>query len=449
VKRQIIFVCLFMLFSFTILTAQTESSVSAGDTSWILTSSALVLLMTIPGLAIFYGGMVRKKNILSTFYYSFAAALIVSALWVVLQYTLAFGQDVGGLIGWSPDKLFFNQIGNHSIHPVAGTIPESVFSMYQMMFAIITVALISGAIVERMRFSAWIVFAVLWTLIIYSPLAHWVWGGGWLSTIGNFFGWTYNGKPLAVLDFAGGLVVHISSGISALVAVLYIGKRIGFEKNNILPHNIPMTFLGTGLLWFGWFGFNAGSALASNGLAGSAFVVTNTAAVFGAITWIVIEWITVKKPSIIGGASGLVAGLATITPASGFVDVKAAILIGILAAICSFVFVTRIKRVLKYDDSLDVFNIHGVGGTLGILLAGLLANPAVGGATGLLYGNPIQLLVQLMGALAGYVYAGLGTLLILLFINKVLRMPLKVTDTQEISGLDLVLHGEKDTNDER
>lgn len=447
-KRQFFLISLFIFFSITGLLAQTQT-VSAGDTSWILTSSALVLLMTIPGLALFYVGMVRKKNILSTFYYSFAAALIVSALWVIIQYALAFGNDIGGWIGWSPGKVLFEQVGTASVHPVAGTIPESVFSVYQLMFAIITVALISGAVVERMKFSAWLVFTALWTLLVYSPLAHWVWGGGWLSTLGNLFGWTFNNKPLGVLDFAGGLVVHISSGVSALVAILYIGKRVGFETEAVLPNNISMTFLGTGLLWFGWFGFNAGSALAANGWAGNAFLVTNTAAIFGAIAWIIAEWITVKKPSIIGGASGLVAGLATITPASGFVDVKGAILIGILAGLCAFVFVSRIKKALKYDDSLDVFNIHGVGGTLGILLAGLLANPAIGGAAGLFYGNPNQFFIQLLGAIIGYVYAGLITLLILLFISKVLRMPLRVTKEQEVIGLDMTQHGESNSADER
>jgi Amt family ammonium transporter len=362
---------------------------------------------------------------------------------------LAFGKDAGGFIGWSVDKFFFGSIGNNSVYPGAGTIPETVFSMFQMMFAIITVALISGAVVERMNFKAWVVFVVLWALLIYAPIAHWVWGGGWLSTLGNLFGWSYNGKPLGTLDFAGGLVVHISSGVSALVAILYIGKRIGFEKEAVLPNSVPLTFIGTGLLWFGWFGFNAGSAVASNGLAGNAFLVTNTAAVFAAITWIAIEWFTIKKPSIIGGTSGLVAGLATITPASGFVDVRSAILIGILAGMVAYIFVTKIKKALKYDDSLDVFNIHGVGGTLGILCAGLLANPAIGGAAGLFYGNPAQFFVQLFSAIAGYLYAGIGTLLILIFIDKVLHIKLRVAPEHEIYGLDMVLHGEKDTNDEQ
>jgi Amt family ammonium transporter len=417
--------------------ATTAAPVNAGDTAWLLMASALVLLMTVPGLALFYGGMVRHKNVLSTFYYSFSSAVIVSALWVVIQYTLAFGGDIKGIIG-SLEKVFFNNIGNNSIYP-GQTIPEYVFSAFQMMFAIITVALISGAVVERMRFSAWCLFVILWSLFVYAPLAHWVWGGGWLSKIGTLFG-----RPdLGVLDFAGGLVVHISSGISALVAALYLGKRKGYPKESILPNNIALTFIGTGLLWFGWFGFNAGSAIASNGQAGSAFMVTNTAAVFGAITWIVIEWIRNKKPSIVGGVSGLVAGLATITPASGYVDVRFAILIGILAALTSYVFVAFIKMAFKYDDSLDAFGIHGVGGTLGILFTGLFANPAIGGHAGLFFGSSLQFFIQIIGAGIGYVLSIAGTLLILLFIEKVLRVKLRVDLSDEEDGLDSALHGEQ------
>ena len=417
--------------------SETAVVINAGDTSWLLISSALVLLMTVPGLALFYGGMVRHKNVLSTFYYSFSSAIIVSALWVLVQYTLAFGKDIGGIIG-SLDKAFFNGIGNNTVYP-GQTIPEFVFSAFQMMFAIITVALISGSVVERMSFKAWILFVVLWSLLIYTPLAHWVWGGGWLSQVGKLFG-----KPdLGVIDFAGGLVVHISSGISALVAALWLGKRIGYPKEAILPNNIALTFIGTGLLWFGWFGFNAGSAIASNGQAGSAFLVTNTAAVFASITWIIIEWIKNKKPSVIGGVSGLVAGLATITPASGFVSIKSAILIGILASLISFFFVSKIKAIFKYDDSLDVFGIHGVGGTIGILFAGLLANPAIGGKSGLFFGSPVQFIVQIVGIIIGYALSIGGTIIILLLIEKVFRIPLRVNTDEEVSGLDIILHGER------
>lgn len=419
------------------VSAAVSTPINSGDTSWLLISSALVLLMTVPGLALFYGGMVRHKNVLSTFYYSFICAVIVSALWVVVQYSLSFGKDVGGIIG-SLDKAFFNGIGNNTVYP-GQAIPEYVFSAFQMMFAIITVALISGAIVERMQFSAWVVFVVLWSLLVYTPLAHWVWGGGWLSTVGKFFG-----RPdLGVMDFAGGLVVHISSGLSALTAALYIGRRIGYPKEAIMPNNIALTFIGTGLLWFGWFGFNAGSAIASNGQAGSAFMVTNTAAVFGALTWILIEWVKNKKPSVVGGVSGLVAGLATITPASGFVDIKGAILIGIMASLVSYFFVAKVKGKFKYDDSLDAFGIHGVGGTLGILMAGLIANPLVGGKAGLFYGVPLQFVIQLIGAAVGIVLAVAGTALILFIIEKVFRMKLRVSEADETSGLDLSLHGER------
>jgi ammonium transporter, Amt family len=410
------------------------AQVSAGDTAWILTSSALVLLMTMPGLAIFYGGMVRKKNILSTMYYSFAAAVIVSALWVLVQYSLSFGADVGGLIG-DLRKALFLSVDKDSI---VGTIPEQVFSAFQLMFAIITVALVSGAVVERMRFSAWLAFVVLWSLLVYAPLAHWVWGGGWLSRLGDLIGV----PGVATLDFAGGLVVHISSGVSALVAVLYIGERIDYSKDQVQPNSIVLTFTGCGLLWFGWFGFNAGSALGASGLAGSAFMATNTAAVFGALTWMALEWVRIRKPSVIGGTSGLVAGLATITPAAGFVDVRAAIVIGVLAGLATYASVALVKKRVGYDDSLDAFGIHGVSGTVGILLTGVFASPAVGGVAGLLYGNPGQLLVQLIAAVAGIALSVVGTLLILVVIEKVLGIRLRMSAQEEISGLDMSLHGE-------
>lgn len=427
---------LFLSLPATAFAQNTGNALNTGDTAWILTSSALVLLMTMPGLAIFYGGMVRKKNLLSTMYYSFGAAVLVSALWVLGLYSLSFGPSIGGFIG-NLSKAFFNGVGTASL---TGTIPESVFSVYQMMFAIITVALISGALVERLNFGAWAIFIVLWSTLVYAPLAHWVWGGGWLSKIGGWFGLPGTG----VLDFAGGLVVHISSGISALVAVIYLGERHNVKKDVILPNSIALTFIGTGLLWFGWFGFNAGSALGANGLAGNAFLTTNTAAVFGAIVWMIIEWARNGKPSVIGGTSGLVAGLATITPAAGFVDVKAAILIGILAGLVTYFFVAFVKKALGYDDSLDAFGIHGISGTLGILLTGLFANPAINGAKGLFFGNPAQFFIQLIGALIGILFSGGLTLLILLFIEKVLRIKLRVSREDEISGLDMALHGERE-----
>ncbi len=432
--KKVIMILIFITACSVSLFAQSGAPANSGDTAWILTSSALVLLMTMPALAIFYGGMVRKKNILSTMYYSFAAAVIVSALWILFQYSLAFGKDTGGIIG-NLDKFLFMGITKDS---VSGSVPEFVFSAFQMMFAIITVALISGAVVERMNFGAWIVFVVLWTLIVYTPLAHWVWGGGWLSKLGNLIG----APGLGTLDFAGGLVVHLSSGVSALVAVLYLGERKNIKKDPVMPNSIVLTFIGAGLLWFGWFGFNAGSALVSGGLAGSAFMVTNTAAVFGALTWMLIEWIRIKKPSVIGGTSGLVAGLATITPASGYVDIPAAILIGILAGLCTYFFVAIVKKALGYDDSLDAFGIHGVSGTIGILLTGLFANPIVGGAAGLFYGRPAQFFVQLISAGVGIVLSVAGTLFILILIEKVFRIKLRVTDQVESAGLDMALHGE-------
>lgn len=382
----------------------------------------------------------QEKNVLATVYYSFAAAIIVSILWVLGQYSLAFGNDVAGIFG-NLDKALFNGVGINSVYP-GQTIPENVFAVYQLMFAIITVALISGAVVERLSFGAWIVFVTIWSILIYSPLAHWVWGGGWMSKLGALFG-----QPnLGTMDFAGGLVVHISSGISALVCVLYLGPRVNYEKDTILPNSILTTFIGAGLLWFGWFGFNAGSALQSNGLAGNAFLVTNTAAAFGALVWIVIEWIRNKKPSIIGGTSGLVAGLATITPASGYVDVLGAIIIGTLAGLCTYMFVALIKKALKYDDSLDAFGIHGVSGTLGILLTGFLANPAICGKAGLFYGGTggIQLLIQTLSALIGIVFSAVGTILILLLIEKVFGLKMRVEKHHEIGGLDVAMHGERE-----
>lgn len=430
-----------VIIPFTTLYSQTSAAASAdsGNTAWILTSAALVLLMTVPGLAIFYGGMVRKKNVLSTLYTSFASAILVSALWVIFQYTLSFGKDVGGLIG-NLDKAFFNGIDKDTLFGTTN-IPESVFSAYQMMFAVITVALISGALVERLKFSAWIVFILLWTTLVYTPLAHWVWGGGWLSRLGDILGF----KGLSTLDFAGGLVVHISSGISSLVAVLFIGERLHFNTENFLPQSVTLTFIGTGLLWFGWFGFNAGSALSAGGQAGSAFMATNTAAVFGAIVWIVLEWIRLGKPSLIGGASGLVAGLATITPASGFVDIKSAILIGILAGLVTYFFVAVVKKRLGYDDSLDAFGIHGISGVTGIILTGVLASPAIGGASGLVYGNLGQFVVQSVAAITGVIYSGVLTWLILLLIKYVFRMKLRPTEQEETAGLDISLHGEKES----
>ena len=405
------------------------SGISAGDTAWILISTALVLMMNVPALALFYGGMVKKKNILSTMYYSFSAGVVVSVLWIVCLYSLAFGgDDLGGIIG-GLQKMFLNGIGMDSVYSTASSIPEFVFLSFQLTFAIITVAIISGAIVERMRFGAWLVFAGLWVIVVYSPLAHMVWNpNGYLFKID-------------ALDFAGGLVVHISSGVSALVAALFLGERVRFKREAIVPNNIPYVFIGGSLLWVGWFGFNAGSALGANALAGSALIVTNTAATVGALTWIVIEWKMHGKPSLIGGISGLVAGLVAITPAAGFVDVKAAFIFGILSSIICFYFVVQVKKKFGYDDSLDAFGIHGVGGTFGAIATGIFANPSVNpDVSGLLYGNAHQLWVQIESVAIGYGMAIAGTLLILFVMRMFVK--LRVEPQEEVMGLDLSVHGE-------
>ena len=405
---------------------------NSGDTAWILVSAALVLLMTVPALALFYGGMSRKKNVLSTVYYSFSAAIVVSIMWVAFQYSMAFGgKDVMGLFG-NLDKAFMHGVG---INSLSGTIPESVFAVFQMTFAIITVALISGAIVERFKFGAWMVFIVLWSLVVYTPLAHWVWSAdGWIFKMG-------------ALDFAGGLVVHISSGVSALVAAIFIGERVRYKKEAMLPSNIPYVFIGATLLWFGWFGFNAGSALGANGLAGNAFLVTNTAAAVAALTWMVIEWFVHGKPSVIGAASGLVAGLVAITPAAGFVNTEAAFVIGIVVSILCFLFVAKVKKAFGYDDSLDAFGVHGIGGTWGAIATGLFANSDINSVvskegSGLFYSGKFTLLSkQLISIGAAYGIAIVGTLVVL-FIMR-LFMKLRVEPQEEIFGLDLSAHGEK------
>lgn len=403
---------------------------NSGDTAWMLTASALVLLMTVPGLALFYGGMVRKKNVVSAIYYSFGAAVIVSVLWVVVQYSLSFGgKDMGsGALGGF-QKMFFLGVGANSVYPSAPTIPESIFSMFQLTFAIITVALISGAVVERMKFDAWAIFVGLWSLLVYAPLAHWLWNpDGWLAKLG-------------ALDFAGGLVVHTSSGVAALVAVKFIGAREGYMKEHILPHNVAFTFIGACLLWVGWFGFNAGSATSAGALSSNAWLVTNTAAATASLMWMIIERIVLKKPSIVGGASGVVAGLVAITPASGFVDVRGALVIGAVAGMISYLFVAHLKRRFGYDDSLDVFGIHATCGAWGALATGIFANPAVNPAgKGALFGNPGQIWIQFLSLGAAVGIAVLGTALCL-FITKLIT-PLRAKPDEEESGLDDSMHGE-------
>ena len=431
ISNRIFLVGLFtLLFSLSVFAEGTAPVINTGDTAWILMSSAMVLLMTMPALGLFYGGMVRKKNILSTFYYSFGAAIVISILWVVCLYSLSFGgTDIKGFIG-NLDKILLKGVDMASIYPTAPSIPELVFSFFQLTFAIITVALISGALVERMRFSTWLVFAAIWSIVVYAPLAHLVWNPeGYLFKLG-------------ALDFAGGLVVHISSGVSALVACIMLGERVRYKKEAMMPSNIPFVFIGASLLWFGWFGFNGGSALGANALAGSAALVTNTCAAVAALTWMLIEWKVSGKPSIIGAASGLVAGLVAITPAAGFVDFGAAIIMGIIVSILCYFFVVKVKKHFNYDDSLDAFGIHGVGGTWGAIATGLFANPKVNSlGTGLFYGNAKQLTIQLISVGIAYGIAIVGTFIIVFVIKKFMK--LRVEPQEEINGLDLVLHGER------
>jgi ammonium transporter, Amt family len=400
-------------------------AISAGDTAWVLASAALVMLMTGPGLALFYGGLVSQRNLLSVLMHSFFLLCLISVQWVLFGYTLAFGP--GGLIGGF-DFAFFNGVGQEA-SSYAATVPHLGFAIYQGMFAVITPALISGAFAERMRFSAFVLFSLLWATIVYDPLAHWVWGGGWLQKMG-------------ALDFAGGTVVHVSSGVSALVAAIMIGKRVGYPKRNFSPHSITLTLIGGSLLWFGWFGFNAGSALAANGLAASAFVTTNTAAAVTGLVWALIEWVHRGKPTVLGAVTGAVAGLVAITPAAGFVTVSSALLIGIGCAIVCYLAINFLKPRFGYDDSLDVFGVHGLGGTWGAIATGIFATKSVNpaGADGLLAGNPGQVVTQLYGVGAAWALAIVGTFVILTLVKLV--TPLRVTEEEETTGLDLALHGE-------
>ena len=398
------------------------STVNAGDTAWVLISSALVLAMVIPGLAMFYGGMVRSKNVLSTMMHSFVAVCIVSVVWVFWGYSLAFGPDVGKVIG---GLKWLGLIGVGPEPTEGSTIPHLAFMVFQLMFAAITVALISGAIAERMKFSAFFLFAMLWVTFIYAPLAHWVWGGGWLAGLG-------------ALDFAGGTVVHISSGVAALACALVLGKRRGYGTDNMSPHNLPFTVVGASLLWVGWFGFNAGSALAANGVAASAFVATHVATAAGALAWLAVEWGYRGKPTMLGAASGAVAGLVSITPAAGYVGPVSAIVIGLGGGLVCYLGVF-LKNKLGYDDALDVLGIHGIGGTWGALATGLFAS--VGGGTGLFFGNPGQLVIQAIGVGATWIFSFLGTYLILLIVDSVVG--LRVNKEEEVLGLDLTQHSER------
>jgi Amt family ammonium transporter len=417
-------------------TAAIATAQTSGDNAWMLTSAALVLLMTGPGLALFYGGLVRKKNVLGTMMQSFAMMAVVTVLWALVTYSLAFGSGnafIGGL-----HNVFLRGVGLDP-SPYAPTIPLQTFMVYQLMFAIITPALITGAFAERMKFSAMLVFMVLWTVVVYSPMAHMVWGvGGLLNAATGKF---------PCLDFAGGTVVHVTSGVSALITALYLGKRIGYPKEAMQPHSVVLSFIGACLLWVGWFGFNAGSALAAGTLATSAFVATHFGAAAAALGWSAAEWIRNGKPSCLGAISGAVAGLVAITPASGFVSPMAAIAIGLIAGAFCFFMVVRVKIWFGYDDSLDAFGVHGAGGTIGALLTGVFARSAInpvfgaGKATGLLEGNMHQILNQAMGVGIAWGLAIVGTLAILVLVDKTIG--LRVSVEQEVEGLDLSQHGEE------
>lgn len=408
--------------------ADDGGGIDSGDTTFILISTALVMLMT-PGLALFYGGMVRKKNVLSTIMQSFIVICLISVQWVLFGYSLAFGPDQGHLVG-ALSWLGLNGVGQEANADYSATIPHLVFMAFQLMFAIITAALITGSIAERMRFPAFLGFILLWSTFVYDPLAHWVWGvDGWLRNMG-------------ALDFAGGTVVHISSGVSGLVAALVLGRRKGYGTEAMIPHQLPFTVLGAALLWFGWFGFNAGSALAANGLAASAFVVTNTSAAMAALSWVFAEWVHHGRPTVLGAASGAVAGLVAITPAAGFVTPMSALAIGLVAGVICYLAVSVVKRKLGYDDSLDAFGVHGIGGIWGALATGIFATKAVNGAgaDGLLYGNAAQLGTQAIGVLATVAFAGTATFVILKLVAVVTS--LRATPEEEELGLDLSLHGE-------
>jgi ammonium transporter, Amt family len=411
---------------------------SAGDNAWMLVCSALVLMMTGPGLALFYGGLVRKKNVLGTMMQSFAMMAVVTLLWGIFGYSLAFGSGnsfIGGL-----EHLFLHGVGSAPNADYAPTIPQQTFMVYQLMFAIITPALISGAFAERMKFSAMMAFMVLWTIVVYNPMAHMVWGKGGLlnAALGGHF---------PCLDFAGGTVVHITSGVSALVCALYLGKRIGYPQEVMPPHSVVLSFIGACLLWVGWFGFNAGSALNASGLASSAFVATHFGAAAATIGWVAAEWIRHGKPSVLGGISGAVAGLVAITPASGFVSPMAALVIGGCAGVVCYLMVAKVKAAFGYDDSLDAFGVHGVGGTLGAILTGVFATRAVNpifGANapvGLLEGRAMQVAYQAVGVGISIALAVIGTLVILKVVD--LTIGLRVTAEDEIEGLDLSQHGEE------
>src|SRR5580693_3876366 len=425
----------------TNLEAAVKSAQSAGDNSWMLVSAALVLMMTGPGLALFYGGLVRRKNVLSTMMHSFALMAVVSVVWAIVGYSLAFGE--GNAFFGDLRYMFLNGVGGAPNADYAATIPQQTFMIYQLMFAVITPALISGAFAERMKFSAMLLFTVLWLLLVYFPMAHMVWGKGGLLN-------AFSGGKIPTFDFAGGTVVHITSGVSALVCALYLGKRVGYPTVAMKPHSLVLSFIGACLLWVGWFGFNAGSALAASPLATSAFVATHFGAAAATLGWVAAEWMHDGRPSVLGGISGCVAGLVAITPASGFVQPFPALLIGACAGVVCYFMVVAVKAKFGYDDSLDAFGVHGAGGTLGAVLTGLFANSGInaifgaGKATGFFEGNHGQVVNQLVGVAIAWTISIVGTLVLLKVTDMITG--LRVTEEQEIEGLDITQHGEEAYN---
>jgi Amt family ammonium transporter len=409
-------------------TEPAKPAFDTGDTAWMLTSTALVLMMTIPGLALFYGGMVRKKNILTIVMQCFATTCIITVVWMVIGYSLAF-TDGGGMQKYlgGMSQVMLKGMTLDSAHSLAGTIPESVFMTFQMTFAIITPALIVGAFADRMKFSALVLFMILWSIVVYAPIAHWVWGGGFLGGAG-------------VLDYAGGTVVHINAGIAGLVTAIYLGKRTGYGTENMAPSNLVYSVAGAALLWVGWFGFNAGSAVAAGTRAGMAMAVTQIATATAALAWMLAEWVVHKKPSVLGIISGAVAGLVAITPASGFVGPVGALWIGAAAGVGCFFASTMVKRALGYDDALDVWGVHGVGGIIGAILTGVFAVEAIGGAKGALEGNVGQIWTQVEGVAATLIWSGLATFVILIVVN--ILVGVRVSQAVEVEGLDINLHGE-------
>jgi len=447
-KRNIILTTVLSLFSIPTLLAQTTPvaapTVNAGDTAWMIVATAFVLLMTIPGLALFYGGLVRRKNVLNVFMQCFIITAAISIEWVVCGYSLSFGSSTGflapyiGGLDWaflnnikitdlSPYFISHSQMGLNGV--AVGTIPHLVFIMFQCMFAVITPALIIGAFAERINFKGFFVFTILWSLFVYNPVAHWVWSAdGWLFKLG-------------ALDFAGGTVVHVNAGVAAIVTAIMLGKRRDYKRHAIPPHNITYVVMGAGLLWVGWFGFNAGSGLAADGLAGNALMVTHIAAAAAAITWALLDWFIDKRPTVVGISTGAVAGLVAITPAAGFVGIPGALAIGVIVSLVCFCMVAYVKPRLGYDDSLDAFGVHGIGGMLGAILTGVLASPLIQPAyTGALYGNYRQLLVQLIAVFATIIYSGIGTFILFKLTEKLVGI--RATDKHEAIGLDETQHGE-------